>query len=94
MNQESQAVDSNGQIHAVISYVPGEQCLSQHTLSQTDMHLMHRSLHTMCDQLPARQNIVRSTVPRLSILKRDLHQEGDSLCHQRRGPVADCHGRQ
>jgi len=27
MNQESQAVDSSGLIHAITSYVPGERCI-------------------------------------------------------------------
>ncbi len=45
MNQESQAVDAAGQIHAVISYVPGRftQCVSsyaaQRTSSGRDFHL-------------------------------------------------------
>lgn len=37
MNQESQAVDSNGQIHAVISYVPGRftQCVTSYQRDRT-----------------------------------------------------------
>lgn len=27
MNQESQAIDSSGLIHTIISYVPGERCI-------------------------------------------------------------------
>ena len=34
MNQESQVVDSSGQIHAIISYVPGEyHCIASYSQS-------------------------------------------------------------
>ena len=44
MNQESQDVDSAGQIHAIVSYVPGKKVVYWHTVS----HLQRAGRFTQC----------------------------------------------
>lgn len=78
MNQESQVVDSSGQIHVIISYVPGECFNVLHSLLYLTLDTF-RPIHAMCHELRSKPNGIRETVPCVSSYQWHIYKDGNTF---------------